>query len=81
MHPSWFTTIIVLLIFWLGTFNVLITHAQLHPSSPAQYQTLPSLREQATILDQWRDERVSRIPDILAERNADAWLVSVIIGL
>ena len=50
--------------------------AQLHPKTPAGYQTLPALREQAAILDAWRDERISHIPQILNRHNVDAWLVS-----
>ncbi|KAF9464889.1 peptidase M24, structural domain-containing protein [Collybia nuda] len=49
---------------------------QLHPSRPARYQKLPSLRERARIQDVWRDERVSRIPSLLEKYNADAWLMS-----
>ena len=49
--------------------------AQLHPDVPARYRTLPTLREQATILDGWRDERVVRIPSLLKKHGVDAWLV------
>ncbi|KAI0722744.1 hypothetical protein C8Q76DRAFT_766893 [Earliella scabrosa] len=51
-------------------------YAQLHPTSPAEYRRLPSLREQATILDGWRDERVSKIPALLTKYRIDAWLMS-----
>ena len=50
--------------------------AQLHPTTPARYQRLPSLREQAAILDGWRDERVANIPALLTKYRIDAWLVS-----
>lgn len=50
--------------------------ATLHPTEPAQYAELPSLRDQAKLLDQWRDERVARIPTLLQKYNVDAWLMS-----
>ena len=50
--------------------------AQLHPHEPARYQTLPSLREQAQILDNWRDKRLQALPDLMKKYNVDAWLVS-----
>jgi hypothetical protein len=48
---------------------------RLHPSHPAQYQPLPSLRDQAHIRDQWTSERVAQIPLLLQKYNAQAWLV------
>ena len=48
---------------------------QLHPEGPSQYQVLPSLREQARILDRWRQERLDTIPNLLREHGVDAWLV------
>ncbi|KAF7792897.1 hypothetical protein EIP86_003998 [Pleurotus ostreatoroseus] len=50
--------------------------AQLHPDEPATYYTLPPLREQAAILNGWRDERVAHIPHILRKHGVDAWLMS-----
>ncbi|KAI0082357.1 hypothetical protein K474DRAFT_1585357 [Panus rudis PR-1116 ss-1] len=50
--------------------------AQRHPSEPAKYRQLPSLREQVGILDGWRDERIARIPQLLEKYNVDAWLMS-----
>ncbi|KAJ3556725.1 hypothetical protein NM688_g1864 [Phlebia brevispora] len=64
------------LVFWSLPFLSLTVLAQLHPEAPAPYYTLPSLREQAEILDRWRDERVARIPDILKKYGVDAWLMS-----
>ncbi|KAI0832622.1 hypothetical protein BC628DRAFT_1310121 [Trametes gibbosa] len=52
------------------------THAQLHPATPATYRRLPSLREQAAIVDAWRDERLARIPALLQKYNIPAWLIS-----
>lgn len=48
---------------------------QLHPAEPARYHRLPPLREQARILDAWRDERVARVPALMRKYNVDAWLV------
>lgn len=53
-----------------------LVYGQLHPTTPARYRKLPSLREQATILDGWRDERVGNIPALLTKYRIDAWLVS-----
>ncbi|EJF62397.1 hypothetical protein DICSQDRAFT_58784 [Dichomitus squalens LYAD-421 SS1] len=53
-----------------------IANAQLHPSTPAHYRRLPSLREQAAILDIWRDERLETIPSLLSKYRIDAWLIS-----
>ncbi|OCH94331.1 hypothetical protein OBBRIDRAFT_770092 [Obba rivulosa] len=49
---------------------------QLHPQEPAQYRRLPSLRDQAKILDRWRDERIVHIPALLEKHGIDAWLMS-----
>lgn len=61
----------------LAALSVAVT-GQLHPSTPAKYQELPSLRERAQIQDTWRDERVSRIPSLLKKHGVDAWLVSAL---
>lgn len=53
-----------------------VVYAQLHPSAPARYVRLPSLRDQAAILDNWRDERLENIPTLLNKYSIDAWLVS-----
>ncbi|CAL1701328.1 unnamed protein product [Somion occarium] len=65
----------------LGVLVVIATVAttvvsQLHPSEPAKYHQLPTLREQAVILDGWRDERVARIPQLLKKYDIDVWLMS-----
>ena len=60
----------------LASTLVHVTSAQLHPTSPAEYVRLPSLREQAAIQDGWRDERLSRIPGLLNKYRIQAWLVS-----
>ncbi|EJD00919.1 uncharacterized protein FOMMEDRAFT_88640 [Fomitiporia mediterranea MF3/22] len=49
---------------------------QLHPSEPAKYQSLPGLREQAQILDEWRQQRLDALPDLMKKYNVDAWLMS-----
>ena len=51
--------------------------AQLHPADPAQYQTLPFLRDQARILDEWRYQRLQALPELMKRYNIDAWLVSI----
>lgn len=66
-----FTTIFYA--FWLaGSIS-----AQLHPQNPAKYPKLPSLREQAQILDEWKAERIARIPLLLKKHGVDAWLVII----
>lgn len=39
------------------------------------YQPLPSLREQADLVKEWKRERISKIPSILQKYKVDAWLV------
>lgn len=55
--------------------QVVPANAQLHPRESAQYQALPALREQADILNAWREERLTGIPTLLQKYNIDAWLV------
>ena len=45
------------------------------PQKAPEYQTLPSLREQAKIVDGWTEERKALIPGILRKYGVDAWLV------
>ncbi|KAF9498590.1 hypothetical protein BDN71DRAFT_1481009 [Pleurotus eryngii] len=37
---------------------------------------LPSLREQARILDEWKDARIRNIPNLLGKYGVDGWLMS-----
>ncbi|KAH6663054.1 hypothetical protein B0J14DRAFT_279633 [Halenospora varia] len=55
---------------------VLLTLCHVHASREPQYQTLPSLKEQAAIQDNWTRERLSLIPRILRKWGVDAWLMS-----
>ncbi|TLD22060.1 hypothetical protein PspLS_07950 [Pyricularia sp. CBS 133598] len=48
---------------------------QQQPHQPT-YQPLPSLRDQATLVDAWTAERRALIPGLLAKHGVDAWLVS-----
>ncbi|CAJ2503415.1 Uu.00g108090.m01.CDS01 [Anthostomella pinea] len=41
-----------------------------------QIQTLPSLREQAKVIDGWTEERLELIPGLLRKYGVDAWLMS-----
>lgn len=50
-------------------------HEQQHHHQPT-YQSLPSLRDQATLVDAWTAERRALIPGLLAKHGVDAWLVS-----
>ncbi|KAK8109422.1 hypothetical protein PG999_007559 [Apiospora kogelbergensis] len=47
-----------------------------NPHKTPQFQALPSLREQAKIVDGWTDERKALIPGILRKYGVDAWLIS-----
>lgn len=40
-----------------------------------KYHRLPSLQEQASIVDDWRQERLENIPQLLRKYGVDAWLV------
>ncbi|PIL37329.1 hypothetical protein GSI_01022 [Ganoderma sinense ZZ0214-1] len=59
----------------IATVFLGVVHAQIHPSAPARYVTLPSLRDQAAIVDNWRDERLENIPVLLNKYSVDAWLI------
>ena len=50
--------------------------ATLLAASSPQYHTLPPLKEQASIVDGWRTERLANIPNILRKHGVDAWLMS-----
>ncbi|KAK6856366.1 hypothetical protein PG995_006553 [Apiospora arundinis] len=47
-----------------------------NPHKTPQFQTLPTLRDQAKIVDGWTDERKALIPSILRKYGVDAWLIS-----
>lgn len=47
----------------------------LHKHSPS-VQTLPPLREQASLINGWVAKRKKLIPEILRHYDAEAWLVS-----
>lgn len=62
----------------IATLTALYVHSGLgsHVASKApQYQLLPSLREQAEIVDTWTKERKDLIPGLLRKYGVDAWLV------
>ncbi|KAF4575128.1 hypothetical protein EYR36_006484 [Pleurotus pulmonarius] len=59
----------------LGCLFPLIV-GQLHPTEPATYKSLPSLREQARIQDKWKDARIKNIPNLLDKYGVDGWLMS-----
>lgn len=52
------------------------TGSQVAAKTP-QYQLLPSLREQADIVDAWTEERKALIPGLLRKYGVDAWLVCI----
>ena len=52
-----------------------VVAGQLHPTEPAKYQRLPTLREQAEIIDGWRQHRIDALPNLMKKYNVDAWLV------
>jgi hypothetical protein len=41
-----------------------------------QIHTLPPLREQARIVDEWTEQRKAIVPEILRKYDIDAWLIS-----
>lgn len=45
------------------------------PGKTPQFQALPSLREQADLVDGWTEERKALIPGLLRKYGIDAWLV------
>ncbi|KAI1472178.1 uncharacterized protein F4812DRAFT_1853 [Daldinia caldariorum] len=46
------------------------------PGKTPEVQILPSLREQARLLDGWTEERKALIPGLLRKYGIDAWLMS-----
>ncbi|KAI2619828.1 hypothetical protein GGS26DRAFT_571978 [Hypomontagnella submonticulosa] len=69
----------LLLSYLINTTAVLTAvhaHTGTAPGKAPQFQTLPSLREQAGLLDAWTDERKALIPGLLRKYNVDAWLMS-----
>lgn len=52
-------------------------HVGTAPGKTPKVQTLPSLREQAELLDGWTEERKALIPQLLRKYGVDAWLVSL----
>ncbi|XDG08112.1 hypothetical protein ABKA04_007727 [Annulohypoxylon sp. FPYF3050] len=46
------------------------------PGKTPQFQALPSLREQADLVDGWTEERKALIPGLLRKYGIDAWLMS-----
>ena len=45
-------------------------------SSSPQYHLLPSLKDQASLINSWRSLRIANIPAILEKHRVDAWLLS-----
>lgn len=50
-------------------------HVGTAPGKTPQFQALPSLREQAELVDGWTEERKALIPGLLRKYGVDAWLV------
>ncbi|KAI0894255.1 hypothetical protein F4806DRAFT_117718 [Annulohypoxylon nitens] len=46
------------------------------PGKTPHFQALPSLREQANLVDGWTEERKALIPGLLRKYGIDAWLMS-----
>ncbi|KAI2776031.1 hypothetical protein F4815DRAFT_371720 [Daldinia loculata] len=70
---------IVLLTYLLNSWTVCATvraHVGTAPGKTPQVQALPSLREQAKLLDGWTEERKALIPGLLRKYGVDAWLMS-----
>ncbi|KAI0101097.1 hypothetical protein F4814DRAFT_105614 [Daldinia grandis] len=70
---------IVLLTYLLNSWAVYATvraYVGTAPGKIPQVQVLPSLREQAKLLDGWTEERKALIPGLLRKYGVDAWLMS-----
>ncbi|KAI0839396.1 hypothetical protein F5Y06DRAFT_265346 [Hypoxylon sp. FL0890] len=69
----------LLLIYLVNSAAVLATvdaHVGTAPGKKPQFQILPSLREQAELVDGWTEERKAMIPGLLRKYDIDAWLMS-----
>lgn len=53
-----------------------VASAASNGANSPRIHTLPTLREQAKIVNSWTEERKALIPSILAKYNVDAWLIS-----
>ncbi|KAI1658600.1 hypothetical protein F4813DRAFT_39170 [Daldinia decipiens] len=70
---------IVLFTYLLNSSTVCATvraHVGTAPGKTPKVQVLPSLREQAKLLDGWTEERKALIPGLLRKYGVDAWLMS-----
>ncbi|KAI1474735.1 hypothetical protein F4774DRAFT_414548 [Daldinia eschscholtzii] len=70
------TVILACLINSWTAFTVVQAHVGTTPGKTPEVQTLPSLREQARLLDGWTEERKALIPGLLRKYGVDAWLMS-----
>ncbi|KAI1406872.1 hypothetical protein F5Y13DRAFT_176188 [Hypoxylon sp. FL1857] len=59
-----------------AVFTAVRAHVGTAPGKTPQFQTLPSLREQAELVDGWTEERKALIPGLLRKYGIDAWLMS-----
>ncbi|OTA58923.1 hypothetical protein K449DRAFT_385475 [Hypoxylon sp. EC38] len=57
-------------------FIAIHAHVGTAPGKTPQFQPLPSLREQAELVDGWTEERKALIPRLLRKYGIDAWLMS-----
>ncbi|KAI0850663.1 hypothetical protein F5Y00DRAFT_231764 [Daldinia vernicosa] len=64
-----------LLNIWTGC-AIVRAHVGTAPGKIPRVQALPSLREQAKLLDGWTEERKALIPGLLRKYGVDAWLMS-----
>lgn len=67
-QASWIKAICLHLLFAISTTA--------YDTSNPQYQTLPSLRQQAELKDSWTAERKTHIPKLLQKHGVGAWLVT-----
>jgi hypothetical protein len=56
--------------------NVILTFAGAVTAKAPDFNYLPSLRDQAALINGWREERLAGIPALLQKHGVDAWLVS-----
>ncbi len=52
--------------------------ADVPPQAPARYHPLPPVREQAAEMQQWVEQRLTKVlPGLMAEYGADMWILSM----
>ncbi|KAI0172938.1 hypothetical protein GGR52DRAFT_546784 [Hypoxylon sp. FL1284] len=70
------STLLARLVGGVAVLTAVHAHTGTAPGKTPKFQALPSLREQADLLDGWTQVRKASIPELLRKYGIDAWLMS-----